>query len=201
MENVNRRSIEESVGAALSRGDMRQREGPCDLDKVMALGLVGIRERIADAVFRLKYGNDPRSYHDALAGVYSISRSLSQRENWRYRRSRLRWMSKRVLDYWLADLCPACTGLRFEQIIGTPHLSERMCRFCDGSGKRAFPWLRRMPRKPEGRSATRKRVERWRRVTEVLSRYVLRHQTLLYHVERSERALSDKIARRLGRRL
>lgn len=194
-----RPGIEERVGRALARGNMRQREGACDLDTIAALGMVGIQERIADAVYRLKYANDPRSYHDALAGVYGIARSLDIQLRWRMKRRRLHWMAKRVLNFWLNDGCATCTGVGYEVIKGSPHLSDRICRSCAGTRKRVMPWLRRLPRRPEGKRAGRGRIKRWKDVCRLLNDMMARHRLLLVALERSERAIAEKMAMKLRR--
>jgi hypothetical protein len=194
---LNKRSVEECVGVALADGDLRQREGPCDLDKIAALGMVGIEERLADTVFRLKYANDSKSFDDALLGVYGLARSLDARNRWRYRRSRLRWMAKRVLRYWLVDVCPLCTGVMYETIGGTPHLSTRTCPQCHGSGKMPMPWVRRLPRQPEGRRASRARIKRWREVCDTITQSMDRHRLLLVKLEQIERAICEKMENKL----
>src|SRR4051812_45053778 len=98
--------IEEKVGISLSRGS--------GLDRVIALGLVGIEESMADAFLRLKIANDPKSYFEALKAVNNLARSLNAQKNWRQKK--LGKMSKVVLDYWLVDICPACTGKRDDAI-------------------------------------------------------------------------------------
>jgi hypothetical protein len=196
-----RRPIEERVGTALASGDMRQREGACDLDKVGALGMIGIKSRLADAVYRLKYANEHRCYDDALQGVYGIARSLDVREHWRLRRSRLRWMSKRVLDYWLADLCRICLGVKYETVHGSPHLSDRVCPMCHGSGKNAMPWVKRLPRRPEGRRATHERVKLWREVCKKLEDAMYRHRRLLVELEAAERQIGEQMIRKLADRV
>ena len=200
-----RPTIAERVGKALSRGDMRQysRTGRvlsgADIDTVGALGLVGIQERLADAVYRLKYANDPKSYDSALAGVCGLARSLNTRQRWRYNRKRLSWMAKSVLDYWLADGCPTCTGVGYEIIPGTPHLSDRPCQACHGSRKRTMPWLRATPRRPEGRKDTRDARKLWYAVCERIGSSITRHRLLLVELEVVERRVADKMRSRLAR--
>lgn len=195
---VERRSIEERVGSALARGDLRQREGPCALDKVGALGMVGVTERLADAVFRLKYANDHHGYHEALAGVYSIARSLDAKNGWRLKRKTLHWMSKRVLHYWLSDVCPLCSGVGYEVIAGSPHLSDRPCQQCHGARKRPMPWLKRLPRKPEGRRVSKVQERRWEAVCRKLSLHIERHRTLLVALERVEWTIGEKMIQKLS---
>jgi len=195
-----RRSIAERVGSALGRGNLRQRPGPCDLDTIGALGLVGITERLADAVFRLKYSLDAKTYPDALIGVYGLARALDARHRWRLKRRRIRWMARRVLDYWLSDICRRCTGVRYEVVAGSPHLSDHVCQDCGGSGKRKMPWLRKLPRAPEGRvRATKARVEKHKKVCRLLSDAMDRHRHLLCELERLERVIGDKVVAKLAR--
>ena len=200
-----RPGIAERVGKALARGDMRQysRAGRilygADIDTVGALGLVGIQEPLADAIFRLKNANDPRSYDGALAGVCRLARSLNTRQRWRYNRKRLAWMARSVLDYWLMDGCPACTGLGYEVIPGTPHLSDRPCQACHGSRKRAMPWLRELPKRPEGRKDTRAYRKLWYTVCGRIGNSITRHRLLLVELETVERRVAEKMRERLAR--
>ena len=199
MHNDDRPSIAERVGRTLSRGNLRQREGPCDLDTVGVLGMVGITERLADAVYRLKYANDHKSYDDALTGVYGVAAGLNSRQRWRLKRSALRWMARRVLDYWLMDSCLTCTGVGYEVILGTPHLSDRACQECHGSRKRAMPWLRKLPRRPEGKGATRAHRTRWSAVVRRMEDSMHRHKHLLVELENAERRIGEMMIAKLAR--
>jgi hypothetical protein len=191
-------TVAERVGNALASGDLRQKPGPCPLDKVGALGMVGISERLADAVFRLKYSNQHKSYEEALQGVYGLTRSLDVRQRWRLRRWRLHSMARTVLDYWLADICRTCNGVKFQVVTGSPHLSDRACRTCHGTGKMPMPWLRRPPEKPKGRRATHQRVKDWRDACRKIEEHNLRYRTLLVELEKCERVIGDKMIRRLA---
>jgi hypothetical protein len=192
-------TLAEIVGRALLSGDLRQKEHSCDLDKVGALGLVGVTERLADAVFRLKYAGQPSAYDEALYGVYVIARSLASRNRWKVRRWRLWRMARSVLDYWLSDLCRACNGVRYLVIPGSPHLSDRPCPECKATGKRAMPWLRKLPRRPDGKRATPERIARWRHLCNELQKRAERHRHLLVELERAESRIADKVAAKLGR--
>jgi len=187
--------IEERVGRALARGDLRQRDEVCSLDIVTALGLVGIRERLADAVYRLKAANQPSAYGDALAGVYGLARSMDARLHWRLKRNRLHLMAKRVLDYWLCDSCRACSGIGYLVVSGTPMLSDRVCLSCHGTRKTVMPWLRKLPRKPE----KKKDGERWRKLCRLLNDSMARHRLLLVALETSERSIGEQVMARLRR--
>jgi hypothetical protein len=180
---------------------LRQHEGPCDLDVIGALGLAGITETLADAVFRLKYNLDARTYDDSLDGVYRLARALDQRHRWRLKRWRLRRMAKTVLDYWLSDVCPTCTGVRYEVVAGSPHLSDHVCQSCRGSGKREMPWLKKLPRAPEGRHATRQRVSWHKKVCRLFNDSMERHRHLLVELEHLERVIGDKVVAKLARQV
>ena len=45
----------------------------------------------------------------------------------------------KVLTYWLDDTCPHCHGQGYVLISGTSRLSDKRCKSCRGSGKRAAP--------------------------------------------------------------
>jgi hypothetical protein len=195
--------IEERVGRALASGDLRQNAlAPCDLDKVIALGMVGITERIADAVFRVKYANDPKEFDNGLEGVYRLSRALDARLRWRYKRRRLKVIARRVFTYWLMDVCPLCTGVRYVPVSGTARLSDVACPACHGEGKREMPWMKlRLPREPEGIGhgrASKERWARWHRRRLRVQEYQHRHKALLCELEALERVIGDKMVRKLA---
>jgi hypothetical protein len=198
MRKEDRPTIAERVGRALARGNLRQRETHCELDVITALGVVGINERLSDAVYRLKYANDAKSYDDALRGVYGLACSLDRRGRWRYHRARLRRMARRILDYWLNDGCHLCTGLGYEVIHGTPHLSDRPCKACHGTRKLAMRWVRKLPPKPEGRRATKAAVLAWREGIRSRTDFASRHRALLVELETIERGMGDKMQARLA---
>lgn len=202
----NRAPIEERVGRALARGNLRQNNlGPCDLDKVIALGMVGINERIADAVFRVKYANDPKEYDNALLGVYGIARALDIRARWRYKRRRLWVISRRVFAYWLMDVCPLCTGVRYVPVPGSGRLSDVACPACHGEGKREMPWMKlRLPREPEGIGhgrVSKERWSRWHRSRLRVQDYQQRHRALLCELETLERVIGEKMIAKLAQRV
>lgn len=175
---------------------MRQREGQCDLDTVVVLGMVSIRDRLADAVYRLKYANDARSYDDALAGVFGMARSMDVRHRWRLKRESMQAMSKAVLDYWLNDACTLCTGVGYEVIPGTPHLSDRACQRCHGTRKSLMPWISSLPSKPEGKKA---RVKEWYALCRDANASMQRHRLLLVALETTERAIGERMKAKLAR--
>lgn len=198
----NRRSIEEAVGSALSHGGLTYRgETACNLDKVMALGLVGIDERLADAVFRLKYSNDAGSYLDALDGVRQLLRSVGGRQNWRLRGARADGMAKAVLDYWISDTCVSCTGLMFVKALGAPNLTATHCPACDPlrPGKRPYPWVLRRPRiKDRGRRRNDPTIRRRRAAFE---RFMEQHKALLCELEEVEQNIGGKLIAKLAQRV
>ena len=185
MQTHNRPGIDEMVGLALARGDLTPRETNCGLDKVMALGMVGMEERITDAIFRLKYANDHKAYADANKAVTDLARRLNTTENWN-QGSRLATIATAALNYWLADMCPACTGKRDDPdkmgptsmpMTGTPYLDGVTCDACGGSGKRPYPWLREKGR---------------------IGHY---HTVLLVAIECAERRIRDKLITKLSNQI
>lgn len=56
-------------------------------------------------------------------------------------------IARETLSWWLHGTCQPCGGRGHQSIIGTPVLSEKLCRHCNGSGKvplprgEAYTWL------------------------------------------------------------
>jgi hypothetical protein len=106
---------------------------------ILAIGMVSVTERAADSLYRVKWALDSKSYPDALEAVLALTRHVAATHNWNAK-TRYSDIAKAVTDYWLADLCPSCTGIGAEVVTGTPMLGGA-CPACRGSGKRAYPWI------------------------------------------------------------
>lgn len=52
----------------------------------------------------------------------------------------------KVLVHWLDDTCHVCGGRGFDTIRGTPKLSAKRCKVCDGSGRKPAPGRREAKR-------------------------------------------------------
>lgn len=195
-----RKTIEERVGSALSSGDLT---GP-NLDVLTALGVVGIKEPLADAVFRLKYANDAASYPEALSATQTLARFMSRKAGWKLSERHLDTMAKAVLDYWLDDLCKVCDGRGWERPEGAPHLSNTPCQACLGRvdgrvGKRPFPWLLNRPKvRMHDRDSTRRRKQLLRRRA-LFDLMTDRHKALLCALEEVERLIGGQVIAALGR--
>ena len=195
-----RKTIEERVGAALSSGDLTG----ANLDVLTALGVVSIREPLADAVFRLKYANEASSYPDAMTAVRTLARFLNKKAGWKLSERHTNAMAKAVLDYWLDDLCPACEGRGWLKPEGAPILSNHPCPACLGRvdgrvGKRPFPWMLNRPkvRMHDRDSKTRRRQLLRRRA--LFDLMTDRHKALLCAIEDVERVIGGKVIAALGR--
>ncbi len=189
-------TIEERIGEVLASGDL----SGGSLKVVTALGIVGITEPLAHAVFRLKYANVASSYPQVLADVRSLARKLNANRNWRLRRQHLDEMSKVVLDYWLSDTCPACEGRAWRAAAGTPYLTDDACPACyERPGKRPYPWrlLRPKIKIKEKDAPDRKRALLHRR--RLFDAYIERHKELLCELEAVERHVGERVIGALAR--
>lgn len=191
-----RKPIEQSIGEALASGRLSGET----LKKVTALGIVAITEPFADAVFRLKYGLDAKSYKEVLPEMRKLAIRLNMQRGWFLHRKQLVPMAKEVLDYWLADTCPGCQGRGWEQPDGAPYLSDNPCMVCIGRpGKRPFPWTLNNPeiKIPEHEKPA-KRKELRKLETDRL-RLMKRHKELLVQIEEHERHVGEKVIMALAR--
>lgn len=132
-------TIAEKVALALGSSNLKHSDRPMPVDTVGALGLAGIDNGLASAVFRLKYSNEARFYSAALAVVTEESLRLSIKHSWSGPAIDFALMNRKCLNYWLNDRCMACEGRGFETILGTPHLSDKPCGQCNGSTKTPIP--------------------------------------------------------------
>lgn len=105
-----------------------------DADYIAALGLVGIHERGATALWRLVMTLDARSYPDALRRTMGVVRAEDRRLMWRLSAARMREVAEQSLAWLLSPACRVCEGRRYQTIAGTPKLSDVQCQACGGSG-------------------------------------------------------------------
>lgn len=193
-EKEERVSIEERIGVVLADGAGRNA-----VRLVTALGIVGITELLAHAVFRLKYSNDAKSYPQVLADIGNLARRLNVRRNWRMRRGHLDEMSKAVLDYWLSDTCPVCEGRAWGVAAGTPYLNDQACQSClERPGKRPYPWRLL---KPKIKIRERDRPERKRELIKRRRQYdahIERYEELLCELEAAERRAGERVIKALA---
>ena len=104
---------------------------------IIAIGMVSVSERDADAIYRVKWANDAKSYKSALQAVLTISKAIRQKR--RLNIKPVEPHAEAVLRYWLIPVCFACFGRKADVIEGTPHLGVA-CEVCRGTGARAYPW-------------------------------------------------------------
>ena len=128
-------TIEEKCGRSMANGRV---DAP-----ILAIGLVSVSERSADDLFRLRYALDAKSYKSALKAVSDLAKHLDARNGWCIQGHGK--LAESVLNYWLCDVCPSCTGKGAQAILGTPMLDDA-CPDCHGTGKRPFPWSGRFGR-------------------------------------------------------
>jgi hypothetical protein len=50
-----------------------------------------------------------------------------------------RSIARETLAWWLHGTCQPCGGRGYQLILGTPMLSDKHCKHCEGSGKVALP--------------------------------------------------------------
>lgn len=132
-------TVHEKIASAARSSHLQHQPFTCAIDKMGALGMAGVSNNLSSAV-RLKYGNEPRFYPDALAAVGKECKRLMIRERWEGGSTeQYADMSRAALDYWLNDRCSACDGLGYEKIAGAPMLSDNACPKCKGTAKRSVP--------------------------------------------------------------
>lgn len=100
----------------------------------------------ATKLFRLKYANDATEYPEVLEIFKYIAVKHSRRMKWGDD-SRAYSAAKKVLDYWLVDICPTCQGRGYKTVEGSPMLSDTVCPSCKGQKTRNLEghgeWLAR----------------------------------------------------------
>lgn len=122
------------LAAAYHSADLTHKTGPCDADKLAAVGMATAREPLAAELMRLRFDNDPRAYAPALHLLFQRVWTLNLRHDWQASLEHCRLLARSVLDYWFAPQCRGCNGLGFRKLAGAPTLEPRPCPVCRSSG-------------------------------------------------------------------
>lgn len=105
----------------------------CHTDVLGAAGMAGVNTRHI-AVFRLKFINDTTELDASKRLFIEWARSAMRRRG--VDTAGASRMGVQALTYWLDPLCGTCNGLKFEQPVGAPSLSDRPCKCCNGTGRK-----------------------------------------------------------------
>lgn len=121
--------IEETYSGAVTSSNLRMevREDSPNGAASVLIAVGWSPSRLGAALMRLHTGPD-------RAGLEKVHEQLViQAKQWGVERPEA--VSASVLSWWLQRVCVGCSGVRFEVIPGTPHLSSRPCRLCKATGE------------------------------------------------------------------
>jgi hypothetical protein len=124
-------SLTQRYARAVSSGNLKNDLLHFDAD---VLAAVALSSGYGGLLFRVKYQNDPASYHKLLHHWTWIVSCKALRRNWP-EHIPINKVALLSLNRWINSVCPACTGRRHEVVFNTPSLSARVCRLCEGSGE------------------------------------------------------------------
>jgi len=88
-------------------------------------------------LFRVKFANDRTSYPQLRVLWIDKVTEKADLNHWSTKIKPFK-AAVTALEYWLNDRCPACFGLGYQKIPGTPHLSDVACHICEGTGTMPF---------------------------------------------------------------
>lgn len=133
----------ERISTAMSSDDLTLREHGCDLNVIIAMGFVGQSSgRMASALLRLAFDDDLTAVKEARTLVIKEAKAFNAR--WRIAAFRdLVRVADTAIAYYLWPTCPKCEGRKYQLVPGTPHLSDRECTKCHGTGRRPLPPMHR----------------------------------------------------------
>ncbi|MDB5853268.1 MAG: hypothetical protein JWR22_1309 [Herminiimonas sp.] len=124
--------IIESYSRATQSSNLRDDEHHHATEKLAA---VALSSDLGAALFRVKFGNDATTYKALLtAWQAKVTVKAGLRKNWpdHIKPNKL---AAKSLNYWLNDICEACSGKGYEVATGTPKLSNDLCKLCNGEKK------------------------------------------------------------------
>lgn len=104
-----------------------------DIDVLRAAGMVGQRFPVAMAVWRFTELQDRSSLRAAFDGLMMLAAK-------KHLDSDPIHVVSEVLQWLVKPVCSGCNGTAYDWIPGTPHLSDKQCPVCSGTGKRPTGW-------------------------------------------------------------
>lgn len=138
---IEARTTEERISTSIVSGTLESRK-----DKMMPVDTltgVGAAARKADPaalnVIHLNLALDIDSLSALVAHAMDRVAIEAGRLKLELSASDRKSLARKAIKYWAAPICHRCHGRRYEQICGTPMLSSRPCKACDGSGHSHFP--------------------------------------------------------------
>ena len=139
MQPDDRPGLIERLSVAMTSSHLAMKDGRCDLDFVIALGMAAQERPEISHILHLHLAATPESYRQAERSAVAITRRLDARRNWRMPSKTILWVAKKALKHYICPVCPSCAGRRFETTPGTPMLSDRVCEHCRGTGINPLP--------------------------------------------------------------
>ena len=128
--------IAERYARATLSSNLRCDDKHSDTDTLMAIALCGVD--MGPLVLRVKMANDVGSLHELKRAWLAVVAKKAFAQSWPDHISVKKAVATSI-EYWLNDICPACTGKKSDQIDNTPCLTGVDCPACNGTGKRAVP--------------------------------------------------------------
>ena len=133
------RTLIERVAVALTSDDLRLREQPCDLDKVIAAGWSARQRQLGALGFWAKYTMDPHRTRQFLEMVRKMTVAKARQRNRGGSQEELHRLAEAVVFWWLTDKCPTCQGRGFMVLREQQTVSNFVCQTCNGTGMRPTP--------------------------------------------------------------
>lgn len=131
-------TTKERISRAMVSGNLKvSSNGVGDAEYLTALGMAAARANpAASAALRLHLAQDRSSFGDLRRATLVEAQRMNLRERWGLLGAQLRAAVDDALHHYIVPVCSRCQGLRFETVPGTPMLSNRHCRACNGTGER-----------------------------------------------------------------
>lgn len=124
-------SVLERLSSAMLSSDLRvDPDHRTDVDYIIAAGLAG------GTSARLYLANSRTQLRRAIDTVATLTARLDMRRSWRLTDDEIRAVARLALLHHIEPACPVCHGRGYELQLGTPMLSDRVCKSCRGTGRR-----------------------------------------------------------------
>lgn len=135
------RTIEERYGSDIEASDLTLLAGRgCQLDTIVAAGMVAVSNPLAMELWRWVYGQDANARHAVLDGLVKWMKAQSRQQRWDKTKSMVE-VTVAVADWYRDRVCRTCNGVRYELVQGTPMLSDVPCQACHGTGESSLDKL------------------------------------------------------------
>lgn len=129
----------ERLSVSFQSSHLKLREGRCDLDYIIALGMVASKQLLVSAFLAAHYGGRNASQKEARKAAITLTQKLNVKRGWKLELKDVLRVASAAMKIYCDPACPRCRNQKFLKVENAPVLSTKPCPKCHGTGRRLYP--------------------------------------------------------------